>query len=55
MDIWKGNFRGESVCIKVVRGQKQICLWEIKEVRRLFYSAGLGDALSSLRTRCSAV
>jgi len=33
MDIWKGIYYGEPVCVKVIRGLELTCLREIKEVR----------------------
>ena len=31
-DIWKGNYRGEPVCVKVIRTQNQTPLMEIERV-----------------------
>jgi hypothetical protein len=35
-DIWKGNRRGEPVCIKAIRTEYLTCLKEIESVRNLF-------------------
>jgi hypothetical protein len=32
VDIWRGNYRGNLVCIKAIRIQDPICLNEIKVV-----------------------
>jgi len=31
-DIWKGEYYGEPVCVKVVRGQELRCLREVERV-----------------------
>ena len=39
-DIWKGEYHGEPVCIKVARGRYLSELVKVKEVRRTIYSIG---------------
>jgi len=36
VDVWKGNYRGEPVCIKMIRTENRIPLMEIEEVRGSF-------------------
>jgi len=31
-DIWKGEYHGEPVCVKVVRGRRLTCLREVEGV-----------------------
>jgi hypothetical protein len=38
-DIWKGNYRGEPVCIKAIRTQDPIRLKEIERVCGSFISS----------------
>ena len=38
MDIWKGNYRGNPVCIKALRIRSQSALWKLKLVRNTFFS-----------------
>jgi len=45
-DIWKGEYHGEPVCVKVVRGQRLTSLREVDGVWRPFYS--VEGVLSSL-------
>ena len=52
-DIWKGEYHGESVCIKVVRGGYLPELRKVERVWRSFRS--IGGVLSSFRTSCTAV
>jgi len=39
VDVWKGDYRGEPVCVKVIRTQNRTPLMEIKRVRRSFISS----------------
>jgi len=39
-DIWKGEYHGEPVCVKVVRGRFLSDLRETERVRRSFHSSG---------------
>ena len=39
-DIWNGEYHGELVCVKAVRGHNLTRLREVGGVRRLFYSIG---------------
>ena len=48
-DIWKGEYQGEPVCVKVARGQPLGDLMRVVLVRRLFYS--IRGVLSLLDTR----
>ena len=52
-DIWKGEYHGEPVCIKVVKRQLLEDQRRVEGVRRLLYS--IGGILSSLHTRYTAV
>jgi len=52
-DIWKGEYYGTPVCVKVVRGQRLPGLREVERVWRSFDS--IGGVLSSFHTRCTAV
>ena len=38
-DIWKGEYHGEPVCVKVIRTENQTPLMEIKRVRASFISS----------------
>jgi len=48
-DIWKGEYHGEPVCVKVARGHSLNELREVVKVLRFCYS--IGGVLSSLRAR----
>ena len=52
-DIWKGEYHGEPVCVKVVRGSKLKELTEVVQVLRPFYS--IRGVLSLLHTRHTVV
>jgi len=40
MDIWKANYHGDQVCIKVIRIWRMAPLEEIKRVRGSFFDRG---------------
>jgi len=48
-DIWKGEYHGKAVCVKVIRAQQLTCLREVEGVWPPFYS--IGDVLSLLHTK----
>jgi len=52
-DVWRGEYHGEPVCVKVARGYFLSELMELKQVRRPFYS--IGRVLSPLHTRHTIV
>lgn len=47
-DIWKGNYRGELVCIKAVRTRSTFRLEEIKRVRGSFIESEINSVSFTL-------
>jgi len=39
-DIWKGEYRGEPVCVKVVRDRRTANIRDVQQVRRPPHSTG---------------